>query len=177
MPRSRATSPYPVRSRFLRLGAVLLLATAVLLTLRVFAAEASATHEFVERINDARTAHGLREVRSSGQLQESSTDYSWWMLDTAYFGHSASIRVSRRFGLRGEVLARTDQEDPSADHIVGQWLASPSHRAVVLNPRFRFVGVGIARGWLGEVPTTLVTGHFGTPRTRAVRRMQPSAGH
>ncbi len=83
------------------------------------------------------------------------------MLDRSYFGHRPSIRMTRRFRRRGEVLARSYEDHPSPESVVRDWLASQSHRAVLLDARFKFVGVGITSGWLGDHHTTLVTGHFG----------------
>ena len=168
--RSPATEARSGARRSARIGAVVVLSIALLVGLRMPAAEASARHEFVDRINDERAAHGLREVRLSHGLHRTATAYSEWMLDAQYFGHLASIRVLRRCWLLGDVLASSDQEYPSAEQIVDHWLVSPSHRAVLLNPRYRFVGVGIASGWLGEMPTTLVTGHFGALARSAARK-------
>ena len=134
-------------------------------------AKASGARAFAAAINEVRAEHGLRSLRPSARLQRSSDDYSNWMLDEQFFGHSATIRASRRFGLRGEVLANTKDEEPDPHTIVREWLASPSHRAVLLNRRFRFVGIGIAVGWLGPTPRTVITGHLGGAlKARAARR-------
>ncbi len=125
------------------------------------AAEASTPGSYVAKVNEARASHGLHRVRLSQSLQRSSSSYSRWMLRRNYFGHLSRIRASRRFSLRGEVLARTRTPDPSPGEIVRAWLRSPTHRAVLLNPRYRFVGVGQAHGPLGAGGATLVTGHFG----------------
>lgn len=149
-------------SRSFRLAVALLLSIAAVVTLRVPVAEASAADRFVESINEARSAHGLREVRVSHALRRSSIRYSKWMLRREHFGHLRAIRAPRRFPLRGEVLASTPRKHPSARDIVSRWLSSRSHRTVVLNPRFRFTGVGVARGRLGGLPTTVLTAHFAT---------------
>ena len=138
-----------------------LLSMATLGTFEMPMAEAASPRAFVEEINEARKAAGVPELRRSQRLRRSSADYGEWMLDRNYFGHRPSIRMTRRFRLRGEVLARTDEDDPGPESIVRDWLNSRSHRAVLLDPRYRFVGVGIAQGWLDEEPATLVTGHFG----------------
>ena len=148
-------------------AALLVLAVALLAALPGAVARASGPQAFVAEVNQARTAHGLRPLRSAASLHQSSVDYAHWMLDIQYFGHRGAIRAPRRFGLLGEVLARMDPGNDSAERVVSQWLASPSHRAVVLNRRFRFIGVGVAPGWLGTRFVTLVTGHFGgAPRAQ-----------
>lgn len=125
------------------------------------AAEASATRSYLTNVNEARASRGLQKLNLSQSLQQSASAYSRWMLRKNYFGHLSTIRSSRRFSLRGEVLARTGARDPRATEIVRAWLRSPSHRAVLLNPRYRFIGIGQARGRLGAADATLVTGHFG----------------
>lgn len=131
---------------------------------RVAPAGASGRQAFVSQVNDARAAHGLRPLRLAPALRRSSRNYARWMLGNQHFGHLAAIRAPRRFSLLGEVLARTPGRRPSAERTVKQWLASPSHRAVLLSRRFRFIGIGLARGRLGSRPVTLVAGHFGGGR-------------
>lgn len=144
-----------------------MLAVALLATLPTARAGASETHAFVAAVNEERAAHGLRRLRVAASLQRSSFDHAHRMLDEQRFRHLDAIRVPRRFGLRGEVLARMDLGHESAEKIVRWWLASPSHRAVLLNRRFRFIGVGLAPGWLAGRPVALVTAHFGgAPRAR-----------
>ncbi len=156
----RSASAWIEMNRFVVLSSALLLSIAALVTVRMGVAEASTTHRVVEGVNEVRGAHGLREVRLSRALQRSSSAYSKWMLRSDYFGHLGSIRAPRRFRRRGEVLAATPLRHPSARQIVSQWLNSRFHRAVVLNRRYRFIGVGVARGRLGAQPTTVLTGHF-----------------
>jgi uncharacterized protein YkwD len=159
----------PARARRLLL-LPLLLGTALLLLLPMRPAAASETSQIVHAVNDARAAHGLRALKVSGRLQRSSARYSAWMVDHEFFGHRATLSLPHRFWLRGEVLAKSDEHDPGASDIVQQWLDSPLHRAVLLDPRFQFVGIGIARGQLGSDPMTLITGHFGARRSALAGR-------
>ncbi len=115
----------------------------------------------VAKVNEVRTAHGLARVRASSSLQRSSTRYSAWMLRRNYFGHVSAIRASHRFRLRGEVLARTAQRRPSAAQVVRWWLNSPTHRAVLLNARYRYIGIGQVRGRTAGSRKTVITGHLG----------------
>ena len=162
----------PNANRFLRQlrTGLLVLAIALLAPPDISAVQASLTQRFVSAVNEARAAHGLRPVRSARSLRRSSRAYALWMLTHQSFAHVSSIRAPRRFGLRGEVLARTSDDPPAPRQIVGQWLASPSHRLVLLHPRVRYIGVGFASGWLGEDPVTLVTGHFGGAKRGRGRR-------
>ncbi len=125
------------------------------------AASATASNPFVSKVNEARVSHGLTKLKASTSLRRSSRGYARWMLRRNYFGHRASIQASKRFTLRGEVLARMRTSKPTATQIVNAWLDSPAHRAVLLNPRYRYIGVGLAHGPLGSRPATLLVGHFG----------------
>ncbi len=140
---------------------LLMVALSSLAYLPASASAAPATDSFVAKVNKARASHGLVKVKVSTSLNESSRGYARWMLRESYFGHLARIRASHRFGLRGEVLARMRGADPTAAQIVRAWLNSPTHRAVLLNPRYRYVGVGLAQGRSAGRRTTLMVGHFG----------------
>jgi uncharacterized protein YkwD len=81
------------------------------------------------------------------------------------FGHYGFVDRMRRFGVRGpyvgENLAWGVGTSAEARAIVGGWLASPSHRGNLLNPRFRFVGLGFASGeFNGHAGATLVAANF-----------------
>lgn len=145
-----------------RLTAVLFVLTLACLAIpSASAAAAPASSSFVGKVNKVRASHGLTKLTSSASLRGSSRGYARWMLRRDYFGHRARIQASQRFALRGEVLARTPARDPSPGAIVNAWLASPAHRAVLLNPRYRYVGIGLAEGRLAGRRTTLLVGHFG----------------
>lgn len=149
-------------NRFSRLITIFVLAFAlVVVAVPSSAMAASSPGAFVTKVNQARAAHGMRALRASSSLRRSSTRYSSWMLRRDYFGHLAAIRASHTFSRRGEVLARTGRRAPDVAQIVRQWLRSPAHRAVLLNRRYRFIGIGIGIGRLGSRRATLVTGHFG----------------
>lgn len=125
------------------------------------ATAATAPDSFIAKLNEARASHGLTKLKASTSLGRSARSYARWMLRRSYFGHRPSIQVSRRFALRGEVLARTRARNPAPAQIVNAWLDSPTHRAVLLNPRYRYIGVGLADGRLSRRPATLLVGHFG----------------
>jgi hypothetical protein len=59
----------------------------------------------------------------------------------------------------GENLAR-DFSDP--DSVIKAWIASPSHRDNLLNPKYQDIGVAVVDGKLGGRDTTLVVQFFGT---------------
>ena len=114
-------------------------------------------------INSARTARGLAPVRIDVRLARVARSHSADMLRRNYFSHgsfSTRIRASRARGpMFGEDLAWGTAATPQ--WIVGQWLASPAHRAVLLRPGFRRVGVGVVTGTFhGYGGATVVTADF-----------------
>jgi uncharacterized protein YkwD len=84
-------------------------------------------------------------------------------------GPSLGMRLRRahyrRYRLAGENLAGGTGAFATPKNIVLAWMASPSHRANMLNPRYREIGLSVMRGWpprgrLGATYTVV----FGTRR-------------
>jgi len=87
------------------------------------------------------------------------------MVTRGYFAHGDFGRRIRRFcaGGRtvGEDLGWSVDDGAATRRIVGMWLASPSHRAVLLRRGFRLVGLGVARGpFKGGSACVVVTADF-----------------
>ncbi len=66
------------------------------------------------------------------------------------------------YQLAGENLARG--YDSSAE-VVAAWMKSESHRANILNERFRDIGIAVGSGEINGAKTTLVVQIFGEPKT------------
>jgi uncharacterized protein YkwD len=112
-------------------------------------------------VNEVRTQHGLEALRGSRSLNRSARSYVRWMLRTDYFGHLGQIRASSRFSLLGENLAWHAGRRPRVSRTVRRWMQSPPHRALILHPRFRWLGAGMARGSLSGRRATAWVLHFG----------------
>jgi uncharacterized protein YkwD len=85
------------------------------------------------------------------------------MMQHQYFAHGAVRGRVLAQGARGPVFG----EDlawgtgVTAQRVVDQWLASPHHRAVMLRPGFRRVGLGISFGtFAGHGGAAVVTADF-----------------
>ena len=78
------------------------------------------------------------------------------MLRRQYFAHGAtSERLSRYIhggGVIGETLAWGSGTYASPASTVESWLHSPPHRAILLDPDFRFVGIGSRGGRFAGQP-------------------------
>lgn len=119
----------------------------------------------VRAINRARSAHGLRGLRSHRRLARAADYHSRSMLRSDFFSHGDfTSRVRRFVSLRriGETIAMTSR--CSARKVVRMWLNSPPHRAVLLSRGFRRIGVGRRKGALGATRACLVTADFGSRR-------------
>jgi uncharacterized protein YkwD len=121
-----------------------------------------AEHRAIDALNDVRRAHGLAALRVSGSLSRSSGQYARKMLRHDFFGHGASIDVAGRFRHAGETLAYHNGWSAQPRQTVARWMHSPGHRAVLLSPSFRWVGMGLARGRLGSSVVTTWVAHVGS---------------
>jgi len=101
-------------------------------------------------MNQARAANGLLPLHADARLERAARDHSSTMLRTDRFYHGAFNARIRGVGVRaprvGENLAWGVGSLSRARAIVNMWLASPGHRANLLHPGYRIVGVGALRG-------------------------------
>lgn len=112
----------------------------------------------VRVMNSVRATNGVPPLRIGRALSRAARAHSLDMARRGYFDHGPFVQRLRRFGVRapyiGENLASGTEPLPAAA-IVRMWLASPSHRQIMLDRGFRLVGVGFAGG-----STRLVTADF-----------------
>ena len=127
----------------------------------------------VKLVNRYRARHGRGLVRASGRLNGAADRHSRDMLAHDFFGHSsrngtaAATRVRRSSNARtvGENIAFVGfGQGGAARRVVGMWIASPPHRAVILNGSFRRIGVGRRSGYLGSRRGSTITADFASGR-------------
>ena len=95
-----------------------------------------------------------RALVASGEFQHESLDGSPFWTRLVAAGFPANRRM-------GENLALTSACDrAAATQTVAMWLASPGHRANLLNPRFHFVGSGVASA--PDCSETILTADYGS---------------
>ena len=116
-------------------------------------------------MNEARLANGMQPLRADVRLERAARAHSSKMLRTGTFFHGAFSWRIRRVGVRaphiGENLAWGQGALSAARSIVRAWLASPEHRANLLHPGYRLVGVGALRGRFdGRANALMVTTDF-----------------
>jgi uncharacterized protein YkwD len=104
-------------------------------------------------INQQRARRGLKPLAANRRLARAAGRHAADMARHNYFSHisrtgASPLRRVRRAGWRrgvGEALAWGCGPQASPVAIVAAWLASPSHRAIILG-RGRAVGIGYKRG-------------------------------
>jgi uncharacterized protein YkwD len=123
----------------------------------------SSEASLLNTMNAVRKSHGLAPLRVDYHLVRAARGHSADMMRRQYFAHGSvagrAVAAGARGPLFGEDLAWSTEL--TAQWAVVRWLASPSHRAVLLRPGFRRVGVGIAFGtFIGHGGAGVVTADF-----------------
>jgi uncharacterized protein YkwD len=96
------------------------------------------------------------------------------MLRANFFGHASSngtpfrqrVRRYRPASRLGETLAYVPrrQSRGATSRVVGMWMNSPGHRAMLLSPSFRRVGIGRRTGTFGRMRAVVYTADFASVR-------------
>jgi len=112
---------------------------------------ASAQSDLIALINGYRASNGLQEVSANGALSAAA---GWMAADMAahnYIGHvstdgrSPTQRMSA-FGYPATSMYTGEDLGAgfgTASAVLGGWQASPAHNAVLLNPNYNAIGIGL----------------------------------
>ena len=131
---------------------------------REFARQVSSPEaSLLSSMNAVRQSHGLPALRLDAHLVRAAEGHSTDMMKRQYFAHGAILARALAAGARGprfgEDLAWSTGLTPQ--WVVDRWLASPAHRAILLRPGFRRVGIGIVFGtFIGHGGAGVVTADF-----------------
>ena len=131
----------------------------------------------LEQLNQVRLTAGLVALQTSTGLTAAATEHSTQMVTDGYFAHDS--RDGELFWKRllhyyplgsanwsvGENMVWTSGS-LTAVSAVALWMASPDHRANVMNPKYRQIGIsslarGDAPGTFGGRDVILITADFG----------------
>lgn len=125
----------------------------------------------LDGINAKRLDAGLPTLDLNPQLNQAATMKASDMFTLNYWAHNNPNgrepwdfikNTGYRYRYAGENLAR-DFGDTNS--LVDAWMASPTHRDNIVNPRYQEIGIAVVNGTLQGVETTLVVNLFGTPAT------------
>jgi uncharacterized protein YkwD len=100
-------------------------------------------------INQIRQQHRLARLTLSAPLRVAARAHSLDMLQNAYFDHGAD-EADTSGAMSGETIAWGVGSYGTPSGLVGQWMRSAPHRALILTPGLRRVGIGIALGTFGS---------------------------
>jgi uncharacterized protein YkwD len=134
-----------------------------------------------QQLNVIRSQHGLAPLRLDDRLTEAADSHSEDMVANGYFSHDSSDGAafsdrlasfypqgSAHYWAVGENIFWSSGP-PSASRGVEAWMASPPHRANILNPNWRVIGIGAvtaadAPGTFAGLNVTVITADFGVRR-------------
>jgi uncharacterized protein YkwD len=130
-------------------------------------------------VNQVRKRAGVRIVRSSATLRHSATYKARRIAECRTFSHNpCGDRLDASFvqarltekgrWLVGEDLAYAVGDRSTARRILAKWLRSPRHRAVLVDKRFRYLGVRKRRLRMRGAPVGSIiwVAHLGRPDRR-----------
>lgn len=132
----------------------------------------------MQKLNATRAEHGLAPLRLSVRLTTAASAHSVEMADDGYFDHSSHDgtpfwkRVGQWYGASGYGFWSVGENllwsspNLTSGRAIAMWMASPEHRANILNAQWREIGIaavhvpagpGVYRG----LPVTIITTDFG----------------
>jgi hypothetical protein len=123
--------------------------------------------EVVKLTNQRRAEAGLPSLSLNETLSSAAFAKGADMINRDYWAHTAPdgkepwaffSSAGYRYRYAGENLAR---DFSSASSAVDAWMASPTHRDNILNPKYKEIGIGIIDGDLAGSETTLIVQFFG----------------
>ena len=118
-------------------------------------------------VNRERRASHLAPLRFTVGLRGAARLGSKAILVSGVFGHAADweVRVRRRVRALAvaEALVWGSRTYATPEHLVSMWMASPPHRAILLDPDLRRIGVGATTGpFHGHDDVVVVTADLAT---------------
>jgi uncharacterized protein YkwD len=126
-----------------------------------YAAANRAERAIVRLLNAERARYGLPGLSISNRLAQSAKRHSMDCLRYDSLAHTSAMSSVTGARSSGETIAWSQRGSGSgARSIVDMWMRSSGHRAIVLNGKFRRIGVGRVRGKLGSMSGVLVTADF-----------------
>lgn len=133
--------------------------------------------DVVAQTNQERAKSGLGQLTLNGQLSAAAQAKAQDMFAQQYWSHTSPSGTEPwdfiagsgyTYRVAGENLARDFATTPE---MVAAWMASPTHKANILHPRYQEIGIAVVNGTLQGVETTLVVQMFGSPRTGQVAQV------
>jgi len=124
----------------------------------------------VEATNTERQSNGLPSLQQSSKLTQSARTKAEDMIANQYFQHTSpagkgiadlALEVGYDYIAIGENLALGGFKNNQS--LIDAWMASPGHRANILNPSFTEIGVFVIKANYKGRNTWFAVQHFGVP--------------
>lgn len=123
--------------------------------------------ELIENTNKQREKAGLNNLAINPKLNEAALLKAQDMFENNYWAHNSPTGVtpwkwlsdvSYTYDVAGENLAKNF---PTAVATVDAWMASPSHKANILDARYQEVGFAVVDGVIDGKTNTIVVAYYG----------------
>jgi hypothetical protein len=108
--------------------------------------------------NQARAANGLVQLRVAAGATDVARNWTRYMATSGSFRHNPNYVAELRAYGQSNATAFSENiayGHPTADALFNGYMASPTHRANILAPAMRFVGIGSVRDAAGRVYNTM----------------------
>lgn len=126
----------------------------------------------ISATNNERIKEGQNLLTENTRLNASALVKARDIIARQYFEHDApdGTTVSDLISNQGYVYLRVGENLARGDfktnqEVVDAWMASPGHRANILNSSFTEIGIGITEGFYQGQQVWVLVQHFGTPRS------------
>lgn len=137
----------------------------LLMPVSIHASEITGQNVF-KAVNEVRKEQGLSKLNPNPKLVKAAQDKANDMAFKGYFAHKYEGKNLRyfiqkagyRYSIAGENLG---VEFTSAEDLLESWMNSKTHKGVILNPKYKDTGIGIARGKLDGKDVVFVVQMFG----------------
>jgi uncharacterized protein YkwD len=133
------------------------------------AADVHTLNRLIILTNEQRRAAGCGDLTWNPALASAAQQHADDMANNNYFSHTSrdgrtfAVRI-RNAGYRYRLAAENIAAGyGSPEEVVASWMASPGHRANILNCRLREIGVGMGANSASQYGTYWVQ-NFGLPR-------------
>lgn len=159
-------------SAFVILLKALVLVAPIALPSSSLYSSAITAQNIVDLTNQTRVNLDIAKLTTNAKLAEAARQKARDMLAKQYFAHTSPggttpwdwlKKVGYDYRYSGENLAVHYE---TAEDVQVGWLASPTHRANIVNPRYTEIGVGVAIGQFEGAEATLVVQFFGNPAAK-----------
>jgi uncharacterized protein YkwD len=123
----------------------------------------------IDLTNNERVDNNATQLRRNTVLDQAAQAKAQHMADNEYFAHFAPDGTTpwEFFQDEGYVYAHAGENlaihFTDSSEVVDAWMLSPAHRKNIVDPKFREIGVGTARGSFEGYDTVYVVQLFGTP--------------